>query len=322
VDETNNRFPVGITMALVSQIVAASYAAIVAEARKAANQWAESAYMREMERQGAVDRINFGSQIEAPLDYQPNPGTAFLASSLQPTSLAETEVVTDAVYSIAELSIPVTWSKKTEAQNPSENQKIALVKQLVTNGLDSHDNAVEQAFFVANTNGFLGLPTHITSAGTGSDGGIDSSTDVFWKNKTATYVDDTDIESAMTSAWNAATKGSGSKLSPTLGVSDGDTQAIFEGTQQANQRWIDTEELKAGFKILGFKTMRYVFSQFGTSTIYMSNPKNLMLECSKTFFRDRGETQEIPNANGYTFKIYSALQFITNNRSRLAAVHV
>jgi hypothetical protein len=309
-------------MALVSQIISASYAAVVNEARQAANQWAESAYMREMERQGAIDRVNFGSQIERTLDYQPNPGTAFLASSMQPTSLAETEVVTSAVYAIAELSVPVTWSKKTEAQNPSENQKIALVKQLITNGLDSHDNAIEQAFFVASTNGFLGLPTHATSAGTGSDGGIDSGTETWWQNKQATYVDDTDIESAMTQGWNAATKGSGSKMSPTLAVSNGDTQAIFEGTQQANQRWIDTEELKAGFKILGFKTTRYVFSQYGTSTIYMSNPKSLSLQCSKTFFRDRGETQEIPNANGYTFKIYSALQYTTNNRSRIAAIHV
>jgi hypothetical protein len=309
-------------MALVSQIISASYAAVVNEARQAANQWVESAFMRELERQGAVDRVDFGSQIEATLDYQANPGTAFLSASMQPTSLSETEVVTSAVYAIAELSIPVTWSKKTEAQNPSTNQKIALVKQLVTNGLNSHDNAIEQAFFATSTNGFLGLPTHMTTAGTGSDGGIDSGTDTFWQNKTATYVDDTDIESAMTSGWNAATKGSGSQLSPTFCVSDAATQAIFEGTQQANQRWIDTEELKAGFKILGFKTTRYVFSQFGTSSIFMGNPKNLSLKCSKTFFRDRGETQEIPNANGYTFKIYSALQFITNNRSRLAIVHV
>lgn len=309
-------------MALVSQIISASYAAIVAEARKAANQWAESAYMRELERQGAVERINFGAQIEAPLDYKANVGTAFLATALAPVSLAETEVVTSAVYAVAELSVPVTWSKRTEAQNPSENQKIALVKQLVTNGIDSHDDAIEQALFQTSTSGFLGLPTHIADAGTGVDGGIDSSTDVFWQNKQKTYVDDTDIESAMTAAWNAATKGSGSKLSPTLGVSDADTQALFEGTQQANQRYVDTDELKAGFKILGFKTLRYVFSQYGTAKIFMSNPKNLTLQCSKTFFRDRGETQELQNANGYTFKIYSALQFITTNRSRLAVVHL
>ena len=309
-------------MALVSQIISASYAAIVNEARQAANQWVESAFMRELERQGAIDRVNFGSQIEATLDYQANPGAAFLSSSMQPTSLAETEVVTSAVYSIAELSVPVTWSKKTEAQNPSENQKIALVKQLVTNGLNSHDDLIEQAFFATSTNGFLGLLTHATTAGTGSDGGIDSGTETWWENQQATYVDDTDIESAMTNGWNLATKGSGSQLSPTFAVSDGDTQAIFEGTQQANQRWIDTEELKAGFKILGFKTTRYVFSQYGTSTTFMGNPKNLSLKVSKQFFRDRGETQEVPNANGYTFKIYSALQFVTNNRSRLAAIHV
>jgi len=192
-------------MALVSQIISASYAAIVNEARQAANQWVESAFMRELERQGAIDRVNFGSQIEATLDYQANPGAAFLSSSMQPTSLAETEVVTSAVYAIAELSVPVTWSKKTEAQNPAENQKIALVKQLVTNGLNSHDDLIEQAFFTTSTNGFLGLLTHATTAGTGSDGGIDSGTETWWGNQQATYVDDTDIESAMTSGWNLAT---------------------------------------------------------------------------------------------------------------------
>jgi hypothetical protein len=309
-------------MALVSQIISASYNAVVNEARSAANQWTESAYMRELERQGGIDRVDFGASIEATLDYQANPGTAFLSTSLQPTSTTETEVVTSAVYSVAELSVPVNWSKKTEAQNPSTNQKIALVKQLVTNGLNSHDNAIEQAFFTTSTNGFLGLLTFMTTAGTGSAGGIDAGTDTWWANKQATYVDDTDIESAMTSGWNSATKGSGSQLSPTIAVSDAATQAIFEGTQQANQRYVDTQELKAGFKILGFKTLRYVFSQFGTSSIFMSNPKNLSLKCSKAFFRDRGETQEFPNANGYTFKIYSALQFITNNRSRLAVVHI
>jgi len=305
----------------ISQIVATSYPAVLAEARKAANQWAESAFMRELERQGAIERKDLGPTIEVPLDYRRNQNAAFTVD-LQATSLSKTEVITSASYDVAELSIPITWSMRDEVQNPSENQKIALVKSLLTNGIDSHDDLIEQALFATSTNGFLGLDTHIVDAGTGSDGGIDSSVETWWQNKQSTYVDDTDIEAAMTTVWNNCAKGSGSKLMPTLIVSDSATQALFEGTQQANQRYVDSEELKAGFKILAFKTSRYVFSQYADTDINFLNAKNFNLVASKGYFRDRSETQKIQNANGYTTTIYSALQSVTNNRSRLGVAHV
>lgn len=306
----------------IGQIVAVSYNAVLLEMRKAANQWAESSFMREMEKQGAINRRSLGPQIEATLDYQRNAGTAFLATDLQPTSLTKTEVITAAVYDIAELSVPIVWSKKDEVQNPTENQKIALVKSLLENGISSHDDAIEQAFFQVSTNGFLGLQTHVPISGLGSDGGIDATNNVFWRNQTNPYTDDTDIEAAMTVTWNQCAKGSGSNLMPTLIVSDGATQALFEGTQQAQQRYIDTEELKAGFKILAFKTSRYVYSQYGTDSIYFLNSKSFQLVVSKEYFRDRGDTQEIQNANGFVTKIYSALQNVTNNKSRLGVVHI
>jgi hypothetical protein len=303
-------------------MVAVSYPAVLADKRKAANQWAESAFMRELERQGAVKRVSLGATIEAPLDYQRNPGTAILATDLQPTSLSKTEVLTSASYDIAEISAPIVWSKKDEVQNPSQNQKIALVASLLENGLDSHDDIIEQALFQTSTNGFLGLNTHVTIAGTGSDGGIDAGTFTFWANQHNQYTDDTDIEAAFTTTWNQCAKGSGSKLVPTLMVSDGAQQALFEGTQQANQRYVDAEELKAGFKILAFKTARYVFSQYGSSVrVQFLNPKNFQLVVSKEYFRDRGDTQEIPNANGFVTKIYSAGQTVVNNRSRLGVAY-
>lgn len=307
----------------ISQIAAASYPDVLAEMRKAENQWAENALLRELERQGGIKRRSFGPTIEAPLDYTSNPGTEFLASELAPTSMAKTEVMTSASYTPAELSAPVVWSKRDEMENPAQNQKVDLVKQLLTNGINSHDDKIESALFASSaTNGFGSLVAYFPTSGQGNVGGIDSLTATWWRHQTATYVDDTDIEAAMTSGWNAATKGSGSTLSPTLAVSDAATQAIFEGTQQANQRWIDTDELKAGFKILGFKTCRYVFSQYGTSSIFMFNPKVTYLTVSKEYFRDKGETQEIQNANGYTFKIYSGLQLVTTNKSRNVCVHV
>ena len=308
----------------VSQIVASSYNAVLAVARKAENQWAEAAALRELERQGMVVRKAFGAQLEAPLDYQRNPGATFLSSSLQQLSAAETEVVTDAVYDIAQIGVPVTWTKLTEVQNSSENQKIALSKQLMTNGFDSHDDLVEAAFFATSTSGFLGLLTHIPDSGQSSDGGIDSTSETMWRSQNSTYVDDTDIEAAFTSVWNACAKGSGSALQPTAMFSDAATQSLFEGTQQAMQRYVDSQDLKAGFKTIAFKTARYVYSKNGGTRVYFTNPKNLQLVVSSGMYRDKGETQELVQQGqaGYRFNIYSALQLLTNNRSRLGVAHV
>jgi hypothetical protein len=64
----------------IDQITAVSYPAVLAEMRKGANQWAENAALREMEKQGVIKRVNLGPTIEVPLDYRPNPDTAVLAS--------------------------------------------------------------------------------------------------------------------------------------------------------------------------------------------------------------------------------------------------
>ena len=88
--------------------------------RKAANQWLESAALRELERQGAIDRISLGATIEAPLDYRQNPDTAVLASDQDTASLLKTEVVTSASYNVAQISVPVVWTKGDDAKNPSK----------------------------------------------------------------------------------------------------------------------------------------------------------------------------------------------------------
>ena len=306
----------------IGQIAAASYVAVLNEARKPENQWAENAALREFERQGFIKRRSFGETLQKTLDYRRNPNAGFLATSLQTTSLTATEVITAASYDIAELSIPVTWPKKWEAQNPSENQKIPLVKSLLTNGFDSHDDLIEEAFFASTaTNGFQSFRTLIPDAGQGTVGGIDASTETWWRNPNDTYLaDGSDMVSAMTEVWNSAGKGSGSRMIPTLVVADDTTQALFESTQQPQQRYVDTEELKVGFKILAFKTARFIYSQYAGTRVHMMNPRSLQLDVSKEYFRDKGETQELDDAQGFGFKIYSALQLTTCNKSRLAVL--
>jgi hypothetical protein len=85
---------------------------------------------------------------------------------------------------------------------------------------------------------------------------------------------------------------------------------------------VDADDLKAGFRTLAFKNARYIFSQYAGTTQFFLNPKVVYLVMSKEYNRDKGETQEIQNANGFTFKIYSALQLIAKNKSRVGVNHL
>lgn len=302
----------------ISQIVAASFNAVVAEAKKPANQWEESAFLREFKRQGGIKEISGGVQIEAPLDYRRNPGTAFLLTDLDPMAMGKTDVLTSAVYDPAQLSVPVVWSKGDDAKNSEESQKVDFAKALMTNALNSHDDIIEQQIFSTSTNGFLGLQTQVPDSGQGTVGGISAITETWWRNPSTTYSSaGTDIIAKMTTQWNTITKGSGSDMSPSLIVSDAASQAIFEGTQVPLQRYENSQDLAAGFKTLKFKTSNYVFSQYGGTRLYFLSPKCFKLIFFKGAQRQKGEESEINNGNGFRFFIWSMLQTIVTNKSRL-----
>lgn len=309
----------------IEQIAAVSFPAVLAEMRKAANQWAESAALREMERQGVIQRISLGATIEAPLDYRVNPDTAVLANDQDEASLVKTEVVTAASYAVAQISVPVVWTKGDDAKNPTEAQKVALVKQLLENGINSHDDMIEQCIFTSSTSGgdeLNGLDSLAPTSGQGTVGGIDSGVETWWRNQSDTYVDASDIEATFTSVYNSAAKGSGASLAPKFMISGATPHALYESGLQSLQRFVDSSEADGGFKVLAFKSARYVFSQYGGNNVYFLNPKNYNIVVSKQYFRDKGNTIEIPSQNAFVFKIYSALQALTNNKSRLGVAHL
>lgn len=304
----------------VSQIQTTSYPAVLNASGKAENQFAESALLSEMKRQGMIVTEPFGTLIEHSLDYRRNPGAQFLASEGSTTSLTKTDILTAAQYTEGIISVPINWTKPDEAKNPSENQKIKLATALMENALASHDDLLEEALITTSTNGFLGFQTIVPDGGQGTVGGVDASVETWWRNYTATYASaGTNIQAQMTKAWNEASKGSGG-ASPTLIFSDGDSQAIYEGTLHPLVRFNSLDEGKIGFKVLAFKNARYVFSQYATTRITFVNPKKTKLRLAKGAARDLSETQEIPNMHAYTRKLFTMLQLTTGNKSRNAVL--
>lgn len=306
----------------VEQIAAVSYPAVLAEMRKAANQWMQNSALNHLEKNGFIQRVSLGENIECPLDYRANPDTAVLASDQDSAALLKTEVITSAVYDIAQANVPVTWTKGDEAKNPSESQKIALVKSILENAVNSHDDLLEQRIFTSSSVGGVeinGLDDLVHTAGTGTIGGIDASVETWWKNKFDTFTDGSDIEAAMTDVYNACAKGTGG-LAPNVLISGSASHALYESQLQSLQRFVDSNEADGAFKSLAFKGAKYIFSHKGGTSIYFLNPKNYQLVVSRQYFRDKGSTYDVPGQNAFYFLIYSACQFVVNNRSRLGVL--
>jgi hypothetical protein len=304
----------------ISQILSASYEAVLNEKRKPANQWADSSFMKELERQGALKKVGMGPTIEHTIDYQRNQGGEFLATDLTALSMSKTEVLSALSFTPGEVVVPMVWSKGDEVKNPSENQKIAFVASLIDNGLQTHDDLIEEALFETSTNGFLGLQTLVPDSGQGTVGGVSAALEAWHRNPTGTYLAaGTNILASLTAEWNSAAKGSGG-ATPSLLISGADAQAIYEGALTANQRFVDTNEASGGFKVLAFKTARWVFSQHGGTRIYLLNPKAFRVNVAKNAFRDKTETQMLPNQMGFEQRIYTMLQATVSVKSRNAVL--
>ena len=126
----------------------------------------------------------------------------------------------------------------------------------------------------------------------------------------------------MTTLYNECMKGSGSSLGPKFLLSGVTPHAQYESSLQTLQRFNDTSEADGGFKVLAFKNARYVFSESGSTKVYFLNPKSYSLVVSKQYFRDKGPTESVPGQNASYFLVYSALQAVVSNRSRLGVLYI
>lgn len=307
----------------VSQIAAASYPAVLAEAKRAHNNWFAAPALRALEKAGFLERTSFGENIQVPIDYRSNPDTAVLVGDQDTASLVNTEILTAAEYDIAQINVPVTWTRAEEVKNPTDSQKISLTRQKLENGLFSHDDLLEQRIFTSSSAGGIevnGLNDLINTAGTGTVGGINSSVETWWKNQFDTFVDGSDMEAAMTELFDNCAKGSGDANAPTVLISGAASHALFESQLQSMQRWVNSDEADSGFKVLAFKGAKYIFSHRGSDLVYFLNPKNYKLHVAANAFRDKGETDRVQGQNASYFMIYSALQFVITNRWRVGVL--
>lgn len=221
-----------------------------------------NALYRYLQRKGKIVKSDGGYEIVRPLDYAENSSFQRYAG-YDTLNIAASDVLSAAKYPWVQSAVHVTASGQELRQNSGKNQLISLAKSRLTNAMRTASNYMSLDLYSSGalTNQMTGLAGQIGTAGTGTVGGIDSSSFTFWKNQF--------LEMSGTDAWTKSTiKGDMNELwlncnrgndKPDLIVSSYDFFAAYEESLQDLQRYASSDSATAGFTTLKYKSADVIF---------------------------------------------------------------
>ena len=227
-----------------------------------------NALLRRIYDKGNVRREDGGLTIVAPLDYAEN-NTYQRYSGYDVLNVGASDVISAAEYQWRQIAINVVASGLELRTNSGDSRIINLVKARLKNAIRTFKNNFSADIYSDGTlaNQVNGLQALVADAGTGTVGGIDSSTWTFWKNKVqsaaapiqgggAIVPGATTMESLMLPLWLALTRGDDQ---PDLIVMDNNYFTFFEQSQLSLKRYTDETKANAGFVSLKYKGADVIF---------------------------------------------------------------
>lgn len=225
-----------------------------------------NALLMRLERKGKRKTFSGGRQIVQEIEYGEN-GTFGWYSGYDPLDISPSDVFTSAVYDIKQCSVAVSISGLEELQNSGEEQMIDLLEGRISNAEKTMRNKMAEAVYSDGTGDggkqLGGLQLLVADAGTGTVGGINSSTWSFWQNYA--YDATTDGGAAATSSniikymnqvWLNLVRGADK---PDLICADNNYYKLYLEALQPQQRFRSAEMADAGFESLKFMSADVVF---------------------------------------------------------------
>ena len=252
-----------------------------------------NALLRRIYDKGQVRKEDGGLTIAAPLDYAEN-GTYQRYSGYDVLNIGASEVISAAEFQWRQIAINVVANGMELRTNSGDSRIINLVKSRMKNAMRTFKNNFSSDVYSDGSlaNQINGLQALVANAGTGTVGGIDSSTWTFWRNKVqsaaaplqgggAIVPGPTTIESLMLPLWLSLTRGDDQ---PDLIVMDNNYFTFFEQSQTSIKRYTDETKANAGFVSLKYKGADVIFdggSGIPTNTAYFLNTDYLELVVHK-----------------------------------------
>lgn len=173
------------------------------------------------------------------------------------------DVLSAAKFDWVQAAVHITASGRELRMNNGKEQIIDLAAARTRNAMRTASNNMSLDLYSDGslTNQMGGLAHIIQNAGTGTVGGINSTTYTFWKNKFyeapgTNTVTKSNIKDYMNALWLQLVRGADK---PDLLVSTHDFFSFYWGSLQDLQRYASAESATAGFQSLKFVTADVIF---------------------------------------------------------------
>jgi len=244
-----------------------------------------NALYRRLKTKGKLKTLSGGYEIVRPLDYAEN-STYQRYAGFDTLNIGASDVLSAAKFEWVQAAIHVTASGRELRMNSGREQLIDLAAARTRNAMRTAANNMSIDLYSSGalTNQMGGLAHIIQNDGTGTVGGINSSTYTFWKNQFreasgTNAVTSSNIKDEMMVLWLTCVRG-GDK--PDLIVSSHDFFTAFWKSLTDLQRYAEPNEATVGFQALKFITADVIFdsnSNFSTTAekMYFLNTEYLEL---------------------------------------------
>jgi hypothetical protein len=242
---------------------------------------AHNALYRYLKDKGQIELLDGGYEIVRPLDWASN-STYQRFAGYDTLNVNSSNVLTAAKYDWVQAAVHVVASGDELRKNSGKEQLINLMKARVKNAMRTAANNMSIDLFSSGalSNQMGGLGAIITSDGTGTVGGINSSTYTFWANQfremtgTSTWSKST-IKGDMNAIYLTCVRGNDA---PNLIISTNDFYAAYWESLQDLARYNDPAG--SGSKATaGYTALKYV----NADVVYDSN-SNFTATGEKMYF--------------------------------------
>lgn len=285
-----------------------------------------NAFYRRLKAKGQIEMLDGGYEIVRPLDFAEN-STYQRFSGFDMLNVGQSNVLTAAKYDWVQAAVHVVASGEELRKNSGKNQLINLMKARVKNAIRTAGNNMSVDLYSSGalTNQMGGLTALVANAGTGTVGGIDSSTYTFWQNKyremsgSGTWSKST-IKGDMNAIWLALNRGTDH---PDIVVSTQDFYAAYWESLQDLARYNDpgkNAEANAGYVALQYNGVDFIFdsnSNFAATgeKMFMLNTNYLWLSVHKQANWTQMDDKVPTNQDAVIIPIIAQMQLTCSNRA-------
>jgi hypothetical protein len=274
----------------------------------------------------AIKRPSQGVTLSVNLEYADN-GTVQFYSGYETLDVSPSDVLSAAVFDYKQLAGNVTISGLEQVKNSGTEALINLLEARINVLEKSLMNSLSTSLYSdgTGTSGkeVGGLQLIVADAGTGTVGGINSSTFTFWQNAQTTATSSAfsvaNVQTDMNTIYLSLVRGADS---PDLVMAGTNAYTAFLGSLQAIQRITSDDMARSGFTSLQYLNSDVVFdSACNTNRMYFLNTDYLRLEVAASRDFVPGEAKMSVNQDAMVTPMFWSGNLTCSNRALQGVIH-